>query len=202
MSREKEIKQEIRENWFKNHKATLTKYGDITVLEWRKPNTCCYAVRYVFDGDKMYITGDIGEALFWLTWSADVHSFNGISTSYFMEKMRAYSNDRYDYDGKEASKYLKEWKQERLDDMEFNDEDDKNDFLEKFNEMMEDAEYCSSENQWAHEYVNEKYNDFISEMDSDYWEWIYHIGRTVPHRILGYIVGLQMASEQLDNENK
>lgn len=197
MSNESQIKQEIRECWFKDHKATLTKCGDITVLDWRKPGTCCYAVRYVFDGDKMYITGDIGEALFWLTWKADVHSFNGISTDYFMEKMRAYSNDRYDYDGKEAATYLKEWLDERIEDMEFDTEEDKEDFLEEFNELVDDAESCDSENQWGWEYVNEKWHDFIKELDCDYWEWIYHIGRTVPHRIVGYIVGLQMASEQL-----
>jgi len=190
------IKQEIREYWFPNHIATIIKYGDITVLEWRKPNTCCYAVRYVFDGDKMYITGDIGEAVFWLTWRADVDSFNGISTSYFMEKMKAYSENTYDYDGKEASSYLKEWKDEHIEDMCLS-EDEKNEFLETFDELMEDAENCSSEEEWGRECVNQKYDDFITEMDCDYWEWIYSIGRTVPCRILGYIVGLQMASEQL-----
>lgn len=199
---EAQIKQEIREQWFKNHVATLTQHGNLQILDWRNPKNIYYATRYVFDGDKMYITGDIGEAVFWLTWKADVHSFNGIGTHYFMEKMRAYSNDRYDYDGEEAAAYLKEWLDEHLEDMEFKTEEHKEEFLEKFNELVEDAEGCDSESQWAWEYVNEKWSDFISEMDADYWEWIYRIGRVVPHRILGYIVGLQMASEQLKNKEE
>jgi hypothetical protein len=197
MDAEKQIKQEIREVWFKEHVATLTQQGDLQVLEWKKPGTRCYYCRFVFDGCMMYISGDIGEAVFWLTWKADVHSFNGISTSYFMEKMQAYSSDRYDYDGKEAAGYLKEWLDEHIEDMDFDTEEDKEEFLEKFNEMVDDAKYCDNEDRWSHEYVNQKYSEFIYELDSDYWEWIYHIGRVTPHRILGYIVALQMASEQL-----
>lgn len=197
MDREKQIKQEIREVWFKEHIATLTQQGELQVLEWKKPGTRCYYCRFVFDGCMMYISGDIGEAVFWLTWKADVHSFNGISTSYFMEKMQAYSSDRYDYDGKEAAGYLKEWLDEHIEDMDFDTEEDKEEFLEKFNEMVDDTECCDSEDHWAHEYVNQKYNEFIYELDADYWEWIYYIGRVTPHRILGYIVALQMASEQL-----
>ena len=43
----------------------------------------------------------------------------------------------------------------------------------------------------------QKKTDEIEKYDRDYWEWWYGIGREVPARILGYIVGLQMASEQL-----
>ena len=202
MDREKQIKEDIRKDWFKDHVATLTQHGDLQVLDWAKPGTRVYYCRFVFDRNMMYISGDIGEAVFCLTWKANVHSFNGISTNYFMEKMQAYSNERYDYDGKEAAAYLKQWLEEHIEDMEFEDDfedgEDKKEFLENFNELVADAESCDSENQWAWEYVNEKWNDFISEkIDQDYWEWIYHIGRVTPNRILGYIVALQMASEQL-----
>lgn len=198
MDREKQIKQEIRDNWFPDHVATLTQHGDLQVLDWKKPGTICYYCRFVFDGYKMYISGDIGEAVFDLTWKANVYSFNGISTDYFMEKMRAFSDDRYDYDGKKAASYLKEWLEEHIEDMEFNSEEDKEEFLENFNELIKDAECCDTEDRWGYEYVNEKWSDFIpDEIDADYWEWIYHIGRVTPHRILGYIVALQMASEQL-----
>ena len=200
MNKEDQIKQEIRENWFPKHKVTLTKQGNLTVLDWSNPKSNCYAVRYVFDGNKMYITGDIGEALFCLTWKADVHSFNGISTIYFMEKMRAYSDDKYDFDSDEGKSELEDWKIRLLEDREFKDEFDKEEFMDSINNLIGAVDNCSNEEQWAYEYVNGTYNDFISEEDCDYWEWIYHIGRVIPHRIYGYIVGLQMASEQLKDE--
>lgn len=206
MDREDETKKYIRENWFKDHKAVLTKHGDLEVLDWRKPGTCCYAVRYVFDGDKMYITGDIGEALFWLTWKANVHSFNGISTGYFMEKMRAFSDDRYDFEQNEAKSRLIEWKNEILEsnyplDDDYDEEDnwypERDEFIEKIDELICEVDNCNTESMWAGIVNSEPYNSFISEYDCDYWEWIYSIGNETSARIYGYIVGLQMASEQL-----
>ncbi|MBN1058500.1 hypothetical protein [Clostridium botulinum] len=195
MDRVDETKKYIKENWFKDHKAVLTKHGDLEVLDWRKPGTCCYAVRYVFDGSHMYITGDIGEALFNLTWKAGVDTFNGISTSYFMEKMRAFSDDRYDFSVNAAEEELKEWKKQYLDDNCDMEDDD----LEKFNEFFDELECelngCSREWEWA-AVINSKIDE-IEKYDIDYWEWMYNIGREIPARIYGYIVGLQMAAEQL-----
>ena len=44
MDREEKIIKELKEHWFKDHKATLTKCGDLEVLDWRKPSTNNYAV--------------------------------------------------------------------------------------------------------------------------------------------------------------
>ena len=196
MNKEDEVKKYIRENWFKDHKAVLTKHGDLEVLDWRRPGTCCYAVRYVFDGCHMYITGDIGEALFNLTWKAGVDTFNGISTHYFMEKMMAFSDDRYNFDCDSAKEELEEWHKQYIEDNHDMDEDKILEFHDNFNELLDSVDECSCKEHWVG-MVNERHNDFISEIDPDYWEWIYNIGDEVPARIYGYIVGLQMAAEQL-----
>lgn len=200
MNRECRIKEEIKNHWFKNHIATLKDYGELKVLDWKAPGTIVYYCRFVFDGNKMYVSGDIGEAVFNLTWEADVHSFNGISTSYFMEKMAAYSDNKYDFDSEEAVKTLKEWKEQLLEDREFEDAFERECFIDNINGLIGAASGCSSEGEWAWDCVNNEYYDFISENDVDYWEWIYNIGRVVPCRIYGYIVALQMASEQLKGE--
>jgi hypothetical protein len=197
MNRQDDIIKDLKEYWFKDHKATLTKQGDLEVLVWRNPNSGSYATRYVFDGSKMYISGDIGEAVFCLTWKANVHSFNDIYISYFMEKISAYNEDRYDFDCNVASERLEQWKQDLLEDREFENEFDEEEFIETIDNMIDDVANCNGEEQWAWEYVNEKYSDFISENDPDYWEWMYKIGRVIPQRIYAYLVGLQMASEQL-----
>ena len=196
MNKEDEVKKYIRENWFKDHKAVLTKHGDLEVLEWKKPNSRVYAVRYVFDGCHMYITGDIGEALFNLTWKAEVNTFNGISTHYFMEKMVAFSDDRYDFDCDSVKKSLREWHKQYIEDNHDMDEDKILEFHDNFNELLDSVDECSCKEHCVG-MVNERHNDFISEIDPDYWEWIYNIGDEVPARIYGYIVGLQMAAEQL-----
>ena len=201
MDKEDATKKYIREHWFPEHKAELKKYGDIEVLNWRKPGTCCYAIRFVFDGSYMYITGDTGEAVFHLTWKAGVHTFNGISTHYFMEKMTAFSDDRYDFNCEQAKEELEEWRKQYLEDNCDMQDDELEEFTENFDNLLDSADECSCREHWVG-MVNERHNDFISEIDPDYWEWIYDIGDEVPARIYGYIVALQMASEQLKLKDK
>lgn len=187
------IEKWIAETWFPEHKATLTQHGDLQVLHWGKEGTGNYHCRYVFDGNKMYISGDIGEAVFWLTWNASVHSFNGIHIHYFEEKLCAYSGDRRRYSSEAAVKKLEQWKEDLIEgEVDFD--------AEEFEEMIGAAESCSNKEEWAYSYVNELYSDFINELDPDYWEWIYDIGDEFPRRIIGYLVGLKMASKQLKEE--
>lgn len=179
--------QRIRGN-FKDHIATLTEHGDLKVLDWKKPGTSFYYVRYVFDGYKMYITGDLGEAIFCLTWKADIGSFSNLSLGYFHEKLNAYCSDKYDFDSDKAVKRLREW----LNQLK---EDEKEYEHDKMQELFERARSCSEEWEWVE--VIHEYEDFISDLDVDYWEWLYNIGREYPIRVFSYLIGLQMASKQL-----
>jgi hypothetical protein len=187
INRVEDVEKHIRENWFKNHKATLTQHGDLQVLEWREPGTIFYYVRYVFDGNKVYISGDIGEAIYWLTWKADVHSFKNIHIDYFTEKLQAYHDNRWDFSSEKAVRRLREWLKELKDRGKKYDHDE-------MKELFEKARGCSSADEWAY-IVNE--TGFISEFEPDYWEWFYKIGNDYPWRMRGYLIGLQMASEQL-----
>lgn len=196
MNRSDKIGKEIREYWFKNHKANITNYGDVCVLDWRNPESNNYQTRYVFDGYNMYISGDIGDAVFNLTWKANVHSFNDVYIGYFLSKMSTCSNGKYDFDGIEAEKHLEQWKSDLIEENEFTDEE-KEKIISTIDDMISDAYSCSSESQWAWEFVNEKYNEFISENDCDYYEWIYTIGNVIPYHNHAFLIGLQMASTQL-----
>ena len=185
--------------WFRDHIAELTKLNDrVSILEWHKLGTVCYHVRYVFDGSKLYISGDLGEAVFCLTWKASIHSFDDINIHYFETKLGAYSGDRRNYNEDIAVDRLKEWRNE-LDESETDYNKD------EMNELIYFAKSCGSKDEWAYEYVNGRFNNFISKLDTDYWEWIYDIGDEIPARVKSYLIGLKMASEQLkakeSNEN-
>jgi hypothetical protein len=184
----KDIENYIREHWFKDHKAELIDLGGVQVLNWKKPGTGVYRVRYVFDGCMMYISGDIGTAVFWLTWKADVNSFNDKSIGYFSEKLSAFSDERWDFDTDKAVKSLREWLNERKKCGKTYDHDE-------MRELFDDAGNCGSCSEWAE--ITHRYEPLISKLDQDYWEWFYEIGREYPSRIYGYLIGLKMASEQL-----
>ena len=90
-----EINDEIKK-CFKDHKAHFRDLGEVKILDWKKDNTICQSIRYVFDGSKLYVSGDYGCAVFWLTWKGTPESFeNDMSLGYFYEKMQAYEGDLY-----------------------------------------------------------------------------------------------------------
>lgn len=184
----RDIVKEIREQWFDRHIATLTKHGDLEVLQWKRPGTINYSCRYVFDGNMMYVSGDLGEAVFWLTWRASIHSFNDIHIDYFDEKISAYSGDRRGFDDVKATKRLREWLKEIKEDGKTYDHDD-------MRELFSDTRGCSSHSEWVE--IIHRHDDLISELDQDYWEWLYDCGDEIPRRIHCYLIGLKMASEQL-----
>lgn len=197
MDREEKIVKELKEDWFKDHKATVKKYDEITVLDWRKPGTNNYAVRYVLDGYRMYISGDIGEAVFNLTWKATIESFNDLNIGYFVSKMAA--GEKTTYESEVAEKALIEWKNERLEEPEafFNSEAEQAEFEILVDRLIDAANECNSTEQWAWQFVNGEYEEDISKFDCDYWEWMYNIGNAVPYHAYGFLIGLQMAAKQL-----
>ncbi len=205
---EKDMMETIKTKWFKNHKAKLIHEGNLSILEWKNPNSVCYYIRYVFDNNNLYITGDLGFAIFRLTWKADIHSFNDIGPHYFMEKLEAFSNDKYKFNSETAIERLSEWKEqcleEYLEELDIDDEEledikiseDYINLVSRFDNLILEVKDCSEKDEWVS--IIEENEDFIEKYDSDYWEWIYDIGDVIHSRILSYLVGLKMASNQLN----
>jgi hypothetical protein len=185
------VELEIRERWFLNHEAIYTELGDLKVLDWKQKGTIAYYIRYVFDGCRMYVSGDLGEAVFCFTEKADVHIQSQYSLSYFESKLEAYSEDRRDFNSEKAVKRLRGWLNELKESGVEYDHDE-------MRELFEEARNCSSKDYWCH--IVNSY-DFISDLDPDYWEWMYDIGDEIPLRIQAYLIGLKMASEQLRKTN-
>jgi hypothetical protein len=185
------VELEIRERWFPNHEAIYTEHGDLKVLDWKQKGTIAYYIRYVFDGCRMYVSGDLGEAVFCFTEKADVHIQSQYSLGYFESKLEAYSEDRRDFNSEKAVKRLREWLNELKESGVEYDHDE-------MRELFEETRDCSSKEHWCH-IVNS--HDFISDLDPDYWEWMYDIGDEIPLRIQAYLIGLKMASEQLRKTN-
>ncbi len=186
-----EIEKEIRERWFKDHIATVKEEGNLKTLVWAKPGTGYCRIRYVMDGGMLYISGDLGDAMFRLTWnSAAINSYD-ISLGYFTEKLVAYSGKKYDFDSEEAVKELREWlKRLKEDECKYDHE--------RMRDLFSLARECDNIEQWG--WRLQEHSDFLSSVDIDYWEWIGSIGRVTPPRIRAYLIGLQMAAEQLERK--
>ena len=201
----------IRKNWFSDHVAEYTQVNDkISILNWRKPNSSIYSVRYVMDGCRLYVSGDLGEAVFNLTWNATPESFEDINLGYFHEKLAAFHGDRYSFSSEEAVERL----QEEINNLENNyqdygyDSENDEEFIDRIStlELMQDvATDCSKAKEWETRIAYDGYDplfDQLQKYDNDCWEWIFEIGNVIPRRVRAYLIGLKMANEQLKGDDE
>lgn len=189
-----ETSNEAKKN-FANHVATYETLSDtISVLTWKKPDSNLYMVRYVMDGRHLYISGDLGCAVFNLTWKATPESFKGIGFHYFAEKLQAYSREHYVIDSDVLEAELKEHFEELIDEHPDDDE------IEELKEVFDKIKGLDSVEEIAG-YVNHSdCYEIVQNFDVDAWEWIYGLGQVLSPNIVYYLVGLQMASKQLRSQ--
>lgn len=96
---EEEQEKQIRENWFKDHVATIESFGsmfgekDLWRIKWNKPGTGIYSSRYLIDHNRgvLSVYGDVGEAVYQWGDFIDIDFLSGIDLHYFCSKCRASS---------------------------------------------------------------------------------------------------------------
>ena len=181
----------IRNSWFKNHKAKYEIISDsLRILEWKKPDSLTMGVRYVMDGRNLYITGDLYSAIFTFTSEAKLSTLSGYNLSYFKEKLITSEMPDEVFNRQLAKEELEEWFNDNAD---MEDEDTK----ELFEILTDRMGECSIAEDWMN-IVNDNYEE-ISNLDRFYADWIYHIGLETSVYIKAYLIGLQMAYEQIKN---
>lgn len=101
---------------FKDHVATFTDYGNIKILDFKKPDSSYYRIRFLFEEDfyRLHISGDLGEltAINCSNMVYDKFSDFVESPDYFEEKVICHNRPVYVYDYNKAKmdiiEYLKE----------------------------------------------------------------------------------------------
>lgn len=216
MNRES-IEKKIREDWFKDHKAKLEKLSeDISILTWRKPGTSSYYVRYVFDFNKIYITGDLGDAIFKIYDEIDLEKASKLDIYYFHKKITARDEEKWSFNSEKAILRLKEEIEEVkankaehlgldedgtgvIDKLSFEEQrvlDKYDEYLKMFNNMIEETKECNFTSHWIQS-IYSNYLDEISDYDCEFYDWIFDIGNEYPRNIQAFLIGLKMAAEQL-----
>jgi hypothetical protein len=184
---EKAIK-EIKTNWFANHVAEIKGEEGLQVIYWREPGTNMYYTKYVLSGNNIFISGDIGEAVYNLTCEATLENIKDFELSYFTSKLSAFCEDRWDFDPKLAKKELDEFWEEN----EMNKLEDSEEIYDGIVNAINESSSLEGFRAWLMPvYQN-------TSIDTDTLEYIWNIGKRLPYRLIGYWVGLQMAIEQLE----
>lgn len=167
------ITDETIKSWFSDHRAIMKD----NILEWKNPESIIYYVRYVFDQNHIYITGDMGSAIFSFSEMATPYISN-YDLWYFHSKLVAYSDEKFEFNQEKAKKYFYE---------NFEGEIPK--------DILYGIENSNSIQEWEH-FLHTHEMEFL-KFDNDYWDWAYNIGNEIPVRVRAYKIGLEMAVEQL-----
>ncbi|MFE5473842.1 hypothetical protein [Bacillus safensis] len=184
-------KKEIKEEWFKNHVAEIKGEEGLQVIYWGKSGTNSYRTKYVLSGNNVFISGDIGGAVYSLTCSATLDNIKDFNLGYFTGKLEAFCEDRWDFDQSLAKKELIEY----WDEYKINEKYD--DAKKIYNGILSAIDESTSLDAYR-AWLMPVYQN--TSVDSDTLEVFWDFGKRMPYRLIGYWVGLQMAIEQLSNK--
>lgn len=181
-------KVHIREQ-FKNHMASFTDYGNIKIVDFRRPDTSNFRIRFLFEEDycRLHISGDLGELT---AVNYNNMTFEGFSDfigniEYFKQKIVCHSRPLYEWDEEKAAQDIRE----RLEEYEYEPEDEYETVDDKIADILVDFDSRSG--------IGSRGQDVLSEIDPDCWEIIERIGRKDTGILDLYLVAFELATEQL-----
>lgn len=188
---------------FKNHIATFTDYGNIKILDFKRPNSSEYRIRFLFEEDyyRLHISGDLGELI---ATNYKNMTFEGFSdfvnnVDYFKEKIDCHNRDIYVYDEREARKELEEKIKEyellgyeyRLAGIWFDEE-------EKMESVLDDILTDFSDRTG----IGSKGWDALYELDPNVYDWASDIGKRDTGVLDLYMLAFKLAMEQIKEQEK
>lgn len=194
------IDLEYEKEHFKDHIATLTDYGNIKILDFQKPGTSDYRIRFLFEEDhyRLHISGDLGELIAFNINNMRYETFSDFvhNPGYFEKKIQCMSRNLYYYDIDKAKKDL-------LEQLDWYDWVEENKYSDWSIEERRDYEIdCILEDFYDQTGLGSKAYDRLSVIDLDCWEWIQYIGREDTGIIELYLLAFELAQEQLKNREE
>lgn len=194
------LNMEKQKEYFKDHVATFQDLGSIKILDFQRPGSSDYRIRFLFEEDhyRLHITGDLGELI---AFNYNNMTYEGFSDfvhdpGYFKEKIRCMNRDMYEYDLDKAKKDL-------LEQLDWYDWSEENKYSSWSLEERRDYEIdCILEDLYDQTGLGSKAYDKLSEIDPDCWDWISHIGREDTGIVELYLLAFELAQKNLEEQSK
>ena len=178
---------------FKDHIATFTDYGNIKILDFKKPESIEYRIRFMFEEDycRLHITGDLGDLIAsnYNNMTYDKFSDFVNNVGYFEEKIDCMSRRIYFYDRDKAKDDL----HKLIAEYDIADE-----LQEKsYNYTLEDAIDDVLENFDDDRGISEKGYEIMDKCICDFWEEARYVGRDRTGILELYLLAFKLATQQL-----
>lgn len=186
---------------FKDHVAKFTDYGNIKILDFQRPGSNEYRIRFLFEEDfyRLHISGDLGELTASNFKNMNYRDF-GFDFSknpyYFEEKIDCHERPLYVYDEdkarEEIKKMIEEYELSIPDRYYFGTDDDSEAFEDFLDDVLEDFD---DDNGISHEGYR-----VLCEVDDNAWEYAAKIGREPTGIIDLYLLAFRLAQEDLKRQ--
>lgn len=177
------LDMEKQKKHFENHEATFHDLGNIKILDFKRPDSCHYRIRFLFEEDycRLHISGDLGHLI---ATNYNNMTYEGFSDfvhnpGYFSGKIDCMDRDRYSYDQDLAAKELRE----RFLDYGYDIED-------KIDLILED--YSDREG------IGPEGYRVLQDIDCDCFEYAGSIGREETGIIELYLLAFELAQKKLN----
>lgn len=193
------INIEYQKEWFKDHIATFTDLGNIKILDFKRPNSSEYRIRFLFEEDyyRLHISGDLGELIASNYKNMCYEHFTDFvhNTGYFEEKIDCHNRPIYTYDEEQARKDLIEI----FDESEMKIHPYNNGYYSSDTEEEARDELISD---MLHDFDEDrgfgsKAYELLSEVDPDCWEYIGRLGKQKTGILELYMLAFELAQKQL-----
>ncbi len=195
---------EAEKNFFKNHIATFTDYGNIKILDFKNPNSYDYRIRFLFEEDyyRLHISGDLGELIatdYNMTYERfsdfvdDTDSFKYII---FKNIIDCHSKKIYVYDKDLACDELMEMAKEHewlLHSDKYRYENDED---ERLNNIINDILYDFDEGKG----IGSRGYDELNDLENDIFKFVKSIGKKDTKILELYMLAFKLAKEQIDKQ--
>lgn len=170
---------------FANHEAIVNVASDdVTIIDWRNPESSLYSIRYILSKNYLYVSGDLGSAVYYLTWEATPSSFLPIEDLYyFAEKLEAFSGQRTIFSKRQLQKSVDDYRYELIDEV----------GMEIYKVICMEAMRCGTLDDWL---------DRIRYHEIDFINGIEEYGNCLNPRIEFHLAGIQMAVSQWMEKTK
>lgn len=202
MRKEEERRIETIHGWFAEHVATIheAKWPDtpvsVTMVDFRSPCTGQYSMRFLLCGCKLFVTGDIVDAVFSLTEEANLKSLANYDTAYLYEKLSCIDgfDKGLDFSRDVAIEDIKNYFVDK--DEWFEKESPEWKAAAKREKRLLDAvKYCIDFADWQ-QAVGEEYED-DSVCDPEEMSLLFTFGSVYSYGFLAIQEGLRIAEKQL-----
>ncbi|MFQ9085451.1 MAG: hypothetical protein ACLR6H_01165 [Roseburia sp.] len=188
---------EKQKEHFKEHIATFTDYGNIKILDFKRPNSSEYRIRFLFEEDycRLHISGDLGELIASNYSNMTYEKFSDFvnDVGYFEQKIDCHNRPIYTYDEELAREELLKMAKDN-DWLLFSDKYPYEDDEERLDNIIDDILYDFDSSTG----IGRQGYDELSDLEDDVFDFAYELGKKETGILELYMLAFKLAKEQLD----